>query len=130
MVCILTAVKDGEGKSFLFQNWKTCFEILDADGNSRFDEGSGEVSMNEFQTLGFLFNFSSAAIKRIYEEFHIAGRKELDQSDFQLFVLAAVELQDKLDKSLNLEQESISIWDSIKNFFGARFASNRDYYEQ
>ncbi len=97
------------------------------------DKGSGEVSMDEFQTLGFLFNFSSAAIKRIYEEFHIAGRKELDQSDFQLFVLAAVELQDKLDKSLNLEQETIPIWDSIKNFFGKWFTSKNQYdddYEQ
>jgi Ca2+-binding EF-hand superfamily protein len=107
-------VKDGEGKSFLFRNWKTCFEILDADG-------SGEVSVDEFQTLGFLFNFSSTAIKRIYEEFHIAGRRELDQSDFQLFVLAAMELQDKFDKSLNLEQESSSYWETWKEYWSSIF---------
>ena len=61
--------------------------------------------MDEFQTLGFLFNFSKTAIRHIYEEFNIAGKKELDQSDFQLFVLAAVELQGKLDKRLDLEEE-------------------------
>ncbi|KAI8894719.1 hypothetical protein BC833DRAFT_660680 [Globomyces pollinis-pini] len=113
LMCILTAVKDGEAKSFLFQNWKTCFEILDADG-------SGNVSMEEFQTLGFLFNFSPTAIKHIYQEFHITGKTELDQSDFQLFVLAAVELQDKLDKRLNLERLEVtwSEWfsDILNNF--------------
>ena len=70
------------------------------------DVGSGEVSLNEFQTLGFLFSFTSGAIKRIYDEFHIAGRQELDQADFQLFVLAAVEMQSKLDKRTQLDQES------------------------
>jgi Ca2+-binding EF-hand superfamily protein len=63
----LTAVHHGEGKGFLFRNWKTCFELLDADG-------SGEVSLDEFQTLGFLFNFSSAAIRHIFKEFHMVGR--------------------------------------------------------
>ena len=59
--------------------------------------------MKEFQTLGFLFNFSSSAIKKIYQEFHTAGTTELDTSDFQLFVLAAVELQSKLDKTRHEE---------------------------
>lgn len=59
--------------------------------------GSGEVSMEEFQTLGFLFNFTAVAIRKIYEDFSISGRKELTQDDFQLFVLAAVEAQGTLD---------------------------------
>ncbi len=61
--------------------------------------GSGKVSFKEFQTLGFLFNFSAGAIRKIYQEFYTAGTTELDTSDFQLFVLAAVDLQSKIDKA-------------------------------
>ena len=79
------------GKTFMFQNWRTCFQILDADG-------SKDVSKNEFETLGFLLNFTPAAIRRIYAEFDISGKSELSYEDFELFVLAAIELQATLDK--------------------------------
>jgi len=80
------------GKTFMFQNWRTCFQILDEDG-------SKDVSQNEFETLGFLFNFTPAAIRRIYAEFDISGKAELSYNDFELFVLAAIELQASIDKS-------------------------------
>ena len=66
-MCILVAMKDKQAKNFMFQNWRTCFEIFDADG-------SGDVSRKEFHTLGFLFNFTPAAIRRIYEEFDVTGK--------------------------------------------------------
>ncbi|KAL2917630.1 EF-hand calcium-binding domain-containing protein 9 [Polyrhizophydium stewartii] len=91
LICILVAMKDGTAKNFMFQNWRSCFEILDADG-------SGDVSRKEFQTLGFLFNFTPAAIRRIYQEFDVTGNSELDNEDFQLFVLAAIELQADMDR--------------------------------
>eukprot|EP00842_Homolaphlyctis_polyrhiza_P003502 jgi/Hompol1/4152/HPOL_006949-RA len=91
LICILVAMKDGTAKNFMFQNWRTCFEILDADG-------SGDVSRKEFQTLGFLFNFTPTAVRRIYKEFDVTGNAELDNDDFQLFVLAAIELQASIDK--------------------------------
>lgn len=114
----MTAIKDGQGKSFLFQNWKTCFEILDGDGTlivhrlqlNNHNIGSGKVSLKEFQTLGFLFNFSTSAIRKIYAEFHTAGTTELDTSDFQLFVLAAVEIQGKIDKLRQEEGGGMYAW--------------------
>lgn len=96
LVCILVAVKDNMGKTFMYQNWRTCFAILDADG-------SNDVSKQEFETLGFLFNFKPAAIRRIYQEFDISGKAELSFDDFELFVLAAIELQSSLDKQQELE---------------------------
>ncbi|KAJ3415741.1 EF-hand calcium-binding domain-containing protein 9 [Chytridiales sp. JEL 0842] len=83
--------EDDQGKQFMYQHWRTCFEILDEDGGKT-------ISMTEFSTLGFLFNFSPRAIKNIYAEFDITGNSELDYSEFRLFVLAAIEMQDKLDK--------------------------------
>ncbi|KAJ3176683.1 EF-hand calcium-binding domain-containing protein 9 [Irineochytrium annulatum] len=91
LMCILVAIKDDQGKQFMYQHWRTCFEILDEDGGKT-------VSMAEFKTLGFLFNFSPTAIKNIYKEFDITGNAELDYSEFRLFVLAAIEMQDKMDR--------------------------------
>ena len=101
LVCILVAVKDNAGKTFMFRNWRTCFAILDEDG-------SKDVSKQEFETLGFLFNFTPAAIRRIYKEFDISGKSELSYDDFELFVLAAIELQMSLDKKLESTQVSHS----------------------
>ena len=101
LICILVAVKDNMGKTFMFQNWRTCFQILDADG-------SKDVSKNEFETLGFLLNFTPAAIRRIYAEFDISGKSELSYEDFELFVLAAIELQATLDKQQQAQQVQTS----------------------
>jgi hypothetical protein len=57
------------------------------------------VSKNEFETLGFLFNFTPNAIRRIYKEFDISGKAELGYDDFELFVLAAIELQQSMDET-------------------------------
>ncbi|KAJ3212600.1 EF-hand calcium-binding domain-containing protein 9 [Dinochytrium kinnereticum] len=90
LMCILVAIKDGQGKQFMYQHWRTCFEILDEDGGKT-------VSISEFKTLGFLFNFSQRAIRNIYKEFDIVGNAELDYSEFRLFVLAAIDMQNKID---------------------------------
>lgn len=46
----------------MYRHWRTCFELLDEDG-------SKTVSREEFETLGFLFNFSKKAVKNIFEAF-------------------------------------------------------------
>ncbi|KAI9320301.1 hypothetical protein DFJ73DRAFT_967253 [Zopfochytrium polystomum] len=69
LISILVAIKDDQGKQFMYQHWRTCFEILDEDGGKT-------VSLTEFSTLGFLFNFSKRAIKNIYREFDIAGNAD------------------------------------------------------
>ena len=66
LVNILVAVKDNHPKQFLFRHWRTCFELLDEDG-------SKSVSRKEFETLGFLFNFSRNAVKKIYDVFDVSG---------------------------------------------------------
>ena len=60
------AIKDNKAKQFLYRHWRTCFEILDEDG-------SKSVSKQEFETLGFLFNFSRRAVKKIYAAFDVTG---------------------------------------------------------
>ncbi|KAJ3264209.1 EF-hand calcium-binding domain-containing protein 9 [Chytriomyces hyalinus] len=90
---LLLPQQDNQGKQFMYQHWRTCFDILDEDGGRT-------ISMKEFCTLGFLFNFSSRAIQNIYKEFDCAGNMELDYSEFRLFVLAAIEMQSRLDQEL------------------------------
>ncbi|KAJ3061947.1 EF-hand calcium-binding domain-containing protein 9 [Podochytrium sp. JEL0797] len=77
----------------MYQHWRTCFSILDEDGG-------GTISIAEFCTLGFLFNFTPQAIQNIYKEFDVAGTQELDYSEFRLFVLAAIEMQKRLDTEI------------------------------
>ncbi|KAJ3031555.1 UNVERIFIED_CONTAM: EF-hand calcium-binding domain-containing protein 9 [Siphonaria sp. JEL0065] len=93
LVSILVAIKDNQGKQFMYQHWRTCFEILDEDGGRT-------ISLTEFCTLGFLFNFTPQAIKNIFKEFDVAGNQELDYSEFRLFVLAAIEMQKRLDNEI------------------------------
>ena len=50
----------------MYQHWRTCFELLDEDG-------SKEVSRTEFETLGFLFNFTSKAVGKIFNDFDVSG---------------------------------------------------------
>ncbi|KAJ3355736.1 EF-hand calcium-binding domain-containing protein 9 [Entophlyctis luteolus] len=90
LVSILVAIKDDQGKQFMYQHWRTCFEILDEDGGRT-------ISIAEFSTLGFLFNFTPVAIRKIFKEFDVTGNMELDFSDFRLFVLAAIEMQSRMD---------------------------------
>ena len=90
LVCILVAMKDGKAKSFLYQHWRTCFELLDADG-------SKAVSRQEFTALGYLFGFSSEAVFLIFQEFDVSGNQELDVEEFRLFVCEAINVQQRLD---------------------------------
>ncbi|ORY49904.1 EF-hand [Rhizoclosmatium globosum] len=94
LTSILVAIKDNQGKQFMYQHWRTCFEILDEDGGRT-------ISLTEFCTLGFLFNFTPRAIQNIYKEFDVAGNMELDYSEFRLFVLAAIEMQKRLDNEID-----------------------------
>ncbi|KAJ3228378.1 EF-hand calcium-binding domain-containing protein 9 [Clydaea vesicula] len=81
LICILVAVSNGTGKQFMFQHWRTCFELLDEDGSKAskniltllYLNKMGIVSKKEFETLGFLFNFSSKAVDQIYKEFDLNG---------------------------------------------------------
>ncbi|KAJ1501077.1 EF-hand calcium-binding domain-containing protein 9, partial [Coelomomyces lativittatus] len=91
LVSILVAINDDRAKHFLYRHWRTCFELLDEDG-------SKAVSRGEFETLGFLFGFSKAAVKRIYDEFDVSGNQELDYNEFRLFVFAAIDAQEELEK--------------------------------
>lgn len=91
LVCMLVAVKDGMGKQFLWRHSRTCFELLDEDG-------SKAVSIDEFQTLGTIFNISKQASRRIFREFDVDGSKELDYQEFRMFSLAAIDKQTQLDK--------------------------------
>ena len=83
-------------------------------------DGSKDVSKQEFETLGFLFNFSPAAIRRIYQEFDISGKSELSYDDFELFVLAAIELQASLDRNEVKGTQTLSL--AGKLFKGIRKA--------
>jgi Ca2+-binding EF-hand superfamily protein len=91
LICMLVAINDGQGKQFMYRHWRTCFELLDEDG-------SKSVSRAEFETLGFLFNFSKKAVRKIYEEFDVSGNGSLDINEFRLFIFAAIDMQGELEK--------------------------------
>ena len=42
------------------------FELLDADG-------SNNISADEFESFGFLFNFDGGAVRHIFKEFDVSG---------------------------------------------------------
>ena len=42
------------------------FELLDADG-------SNNISAEEFESFGFLFNFDGGAARQIFKEFDVSG---------------------------------------------------------
>ncbi|KAI9207364.1 uncharacterized protein BJ171DRAFT_494411 [Polychytrium aggregatum] len=113
LTCILVAITDNQGKQFMYQHWRTCFEVLDEDG-------SKAVSLKEFETLGFLFNFTPHAIRQIYGEFDINGTKELDNSEFRLFVLAAMDYQSVLESKSKEKSKTFRqrFWIQVQKFFG------------
>ncbi|KAI8804665.1 hypothetical protein BJ742DRAFT_447328 [Cladochytrium replicatum] len=117
LLCILVAISDNQGKHFMFQHWRTCFEILDEDG-------SKAVSKQEFETLGFLFNFTQKAVRKIFQEFDMSGNAEMDYNEFQLFVLAAIDMQAKLEARNKLVYELTNSrppiqvwWIKLKTYF-------------
>lgn len=86
-------MNDGKAKMFMYQNWKTCFELLDEDG-------SKTISRKEFETLGLIFNFSSQAVKSIYREFDVKN-EGLDYDQFHLLAIAAIDKQEALERTHN-----------------------------
>ena len=64
-VCILLA-QDKQEKEFIFRHSRTVFELLDEDG-------SNDISAEEFESFGFLFNFQGSAVRQIFREFDVSG---------------------------------------------------------
>jgi len=90
IVCILTAIKDGQQKQFLWNHSRTCFELIDVDG-------SNAVSRNEFETFAFMFNISKKASRDIFKDFDKDNSEELDYEEFRMFTMACLDKQYELD---------------------------------
>lgn len=86
VLAILVAVKDSVEKEFIYRHSRAVFNIMDFDG-------SGTVSAEEFERIGFLFNFYSTAVKAIFKEFDVSGDSELDFKEFKLFAMACIDQQ-------------------------------------
>lgn len=108
LACMMIAIKDRQAKQFLLIHWRTCFELLDQDG-------SKSVSREEFETLGFLFNFTKNAVKRIYEVFDVSGNSELENSEFRLFIFAALDMQATLEQEKARNEEIAQGKSRLKN---------------
>lgn len=54
------------------------FDLLDEDG-------SNNVSAEEFETFGFLFNFRKATVRDIFKEFDISGDQVLNHKLYFIF---------------------------------------------
>ena len=65
--------QDKQEKEFIFRHSRTVFELLDEDG-------SNDISAEEFESFGFLFNFQGSAVRQIFREFDVSG----DQVTIQL----------------------------------------------
>ena len=58
--------QDKQEKEFIFRHSRTVFELLDEDG-------SNDISAEEFESFGFLFNFQGSAVRQIFREFDVSG---------------------------------------------------------
>lgn len=70
---------------------RTVFELLDEDS-------SDTISVDEFQSLGFLFNLANHDIHLIFHDFDISRDDALDYSEFCLFTLACIDNQASAEK--------------------------------
>ena len=61
-----TPGQTGEGVHNLFHHFCTVFELLDEDS-------SNDISAEEFESFGFLFNFQGSAVRKIFREFDVSG---------------------------------------------------------
>ena len=97
------------------------FELLDADG-------SGNISGDEFENFGFLFNFEASAVNQIFREFDVSGDQvtrlmciydsytrscivclqELDYQEFRMFAMACIDRQNEM-KEKRLQQSGLKI---------------------
>ncbi|XP_062507241.1 EF-hand calcium-binding domain-containing protein 9-like [Corticium candelabrum] len=97
LVCILIAVKDKMEKEFIYKHSRTVFDLLDEDG-------SNNVSIEEFKTIGFLFNFNKTIVKDLFKEFDVSGDQHLDYQEFRMFAMACIDKQTE-QESRNRQKE-------------------------
>ena len=71
LISLLVANKDKKEKEFMHAHSRTVFDLLDEDG-------SGTITIEEFQRLGFLFNLHHREIRSIFKDFDISGDDALD----------------------------------------------------
>lgn len=74
---------------------KTVFDLLDEDNSST-------ITVEEFRSLGFLFNLDNHQIHSIFKDFDISGDDALDYSEFHIFTLACINKQ-KLERKKRLQ---------------------------
>lgn len=75
---------------------QTCFNLIDIDG-------SGSITLAEFQKFGFIFNISTKACQAAFSEFDVDNSKELDYTEFRMFCLVC------LDKQRSLEEKQARV---------------------
>ena len=75
---------------------QTCFNLIDIDG-------SGSITLAEFQKFGFIFNISRKACQAAFREFDVDNSKELDYTEFRMFCLVC------LDKQRSLEEKQARV---------------------
>lgn len=75
---------------------QTCFNLIDIDG-------SGSITLTEFQKFGFIFNISTKACQAAFREFDVDNSKELDYTEFRMFCLVC------LDKQRSLEEKQARV---------------------
>eukprot|EP00948_MAST-09A_sp_MAST-9A-sp1_P000018 g18.t1 len=97
LVCMLIAIKDQDEKQFLWRHSRTCFELLDEDG-------SNSVSLDEFETFGFIFNITKRASRHIFRDFDVDDSKELDYDEFRMFTLACLDKQREINRDDEIEK--------------------------
>ena len=93
LVCILISIKDRDEKQFLHYHWRTCFELLDVDG-------SKSITVPEFLSFGFIFNFNKKLVTQIFKEFDVDDSMALDHDEFRMFTLYAIDKQMEYDEKL------------------------------
>lgn len=91
LISLLVANKDKKEKEFMHAHSRTVFDLLDEDG-------SGTITVEEFQRLGFLFNLHHREIRSIFKDFDISGDDALDYSEFRMFTLACINKQKSMKK--------------------------------
>jgi len=91
LACILISIKDNCEKQFLHYHWRTCFELLDVDG-------SKTITVPEFLSFGFIFNFNKKLVTQIFKEFDVDDNMSLDHDEFRMFTLYAIDKQMEYDE--------------------------------
>ena len=72
--------QDKQEKEFIFRHSRTVFELLDEDG-------SNDISAEEFESFGFLFNFQGSAVRQIFREFDVSGDQVSTIFNFSQFLV-------------------------------------------